>query len=78
MDPRNRFIMFVAAVISILAVLVYGKYFGMDTISTIYIILGIITIFGLVDFFFGWLLKYVLNKVLKKLDKKNSKKKKKQ
>jgi len=53
MDPRNRFIMFVAAVISILAVLVYGKYFGMDTISTIYIILGIITIFGLVDFFFG-------------------------
>jgi len=51
MSPKKKFFVFLIAVMIILCALVYRSLFGMDTLGLIYIIMTVIIVYGLIDFF---------------------------
>jgi hypothetical protein len=53
MHPRNKFLFTMATIGAILGLVLYKKYFGLDWLSFIYLVLIVIIVYGIIDFFFG-------------------------
>jgi len=53
MHPRNKFLLTVGTIGVILGLIVYKKYFGLDWLSFIYLVLIVVVAYGIIDFFFG-------------------------